>query len=183
MKKNFLAAALLGSALASAPAFAQEFDLTGSTVTGTLFFPDNSTVYAGPVTATVGSGIEFASGSFAPAPQSVNIGANTISLFTNGAATYSTSSFNGFQFDFTGFRGSLSDLRVSNTSTFRPVGFSVVGNSVRINLSGLTVRADDVLQLAAVPEPATWGMMILGFGAMGFAMRRRAKVRANVSFA
>ena len=34
----------------------------------------------------------------------------------------------------------------------------------------------------AVPEPATWGMMILGFGAMGYAMRRRAKVRTNVSF-
>jgi hypothetical protein len=26
---------------------------------------------------------------------------------------------------------------------------------------------------AAVPEPATWGMMLLGFGAVGFAMRRR----------
>jgi hypothetical protein len=25
----------------------------------------------------------------------------------------------------------------------------------------------------AVPEPATWGMMLLGFGAVGFAMRRR----------
>ena len=36
----------------------------------------------------------------------------------------------------------------------------------------------------AVPEPATWGMMILGFGAMGYAMRRRAKVRVtSVSFA
>ena len=28
----------------------------------------------------------------------------------------------------------------------------------------------------AVPEPATWGMMILGFGAVGAAMRRRRKV-------
>ena len=28
---------------------------------------------------------------------------------------------------------------------------------------------------AAVPEPATWGMMLLGFGAMGMAMRRRRK--------
>lgn len=27
--------------------------------------------------------------------------------------------------------------------------------------------------LAAVPEPATWAMMLLGFGAMGFALRRR----------
>jgi hypothetical protein len=26
---------------------------------------------------------------------------------------------------------------------------------------------------SAVPEPATWGMMLLGFGAVGFAMRRR----------
>lgn len=29
--------------------------------------------------------------------------------------------------------------------------------------------------IAAVPEPATWGMMLLGFGAMGAAMRRRQK--------
>lgn len=27
--------------------------------------------------------------------------------------------------------------------------------------------------IAAVPEPATWGMMLLGFGAIGAAMRRR----------
>lgn len=28
-------------------------------------------------------------------------------------------------------------------------------------------------QLAAIPEPATWGLMIAGFGAVGAAMRRR----------
>jgi len=28
---------------------------------------------------------------------------------------------------------------------------------------------------AGVPEPATWAMMLLGFGAIGFAMRRRRK--------
>lgn len=28
--------------------------------------------------------------------------------------------------------------------------------------------------LTAVPEPATWGMMILGFGVLGAAMRRRS---------
>ena len=33
----------------------------------------------------------------------------------------------------------------------------------------------------AIPEPATWAMMLAGFGAVGFAMRRRQKVA--VSFA
>ncbi len=31
------------------------------------------------------------------------------------------------------------------------------------------------IQVAAVPEPATWGMMILGFGLVGGALRRRRK--------
>lgn len=35
--------------------------------------------------------------------------------------------------------------------------------------------------VAAVPEPATWAMMILGMGAVGYAMRRRIKV-SEVNF-
>lgn len=38
-------------------------------------------------------------------------------------------------------------------------------------------------QPGAVPEPATWAMMLLGFGAMGASLRRRAKVSARVRFA
>lgn len=37
--------------------------------------------------------------------------------------------------------------------------------------------------LAGVPEPATWAMMIAGFGMVGGAMRRRAKLATRVSFA
>jgi hypothetical protein len=29
-----------------------------------------------------------------------------------------------------------------------------------------------------VPEPATWGMMLLGFGAIGFSMRRKRDTTA-----
>lgn len=36
---------------------------------------------------------------------------------------------------------------------------------------------------AAVPEPATWGMMLLGLGAMGYSMRRRAKVSTSMGVA
>lgn len=35
----------------------------------------------------------------------------------------------------------------------------------------------------AVPEPATWAMMILGFGMIGGAMRRRSRQEAKVRFA
>ncbi len=44
------------------------------------------------------------------------------------------------------------------------------------NQSGLTVLAS-VPAVAGVPEPATWGLMILGFGAIGGAMRARRPVR------
>jgi len=35
----------------------------------------------------------------------------------------------------------------------------------------------------AVPEPATWAMMIGGFGLIGIALRRRRRVRTTVTFA
>ena len=36
--------------------------------------------------------------------------------------------------------------------------------------------------IAAVPEPASWALMIGGVGAVGGALRRRAKVAARVRF-
>ena len=34
----------------------------------------------------------------------------------------------------------------------------------------------------AIPEPSTWALMILGFGAIGFGMRRRKKQQPKVSY-
>ena len=48
---------------------------------------------------------------------------------------------------------------------------------------GLTdVGGDLIFNVQVVPEPATWAMMIAGFGLIGGAMRRRATVR-SVTFA
>lgn len=35
----------------------------------------------------------------------------------------------------------------------------------------------------ALPEPATWAMMMMGFGMIGFGLRRRSKVQTRVNFA
>ena len=35
----------------------------------------------------------------------------------------------------------------------------------------------------AVPEPATWAMMLLGFGCVGFSMRRQRRLRTRLTYA
>lgn len=36
---------------------------------------------------------------------------------------------------------------------------------------------------SVIPEPATWAMMVMGFGMVGFAVRKRPGMRTKVSFA
>jgi len=43
--------------------------------------------------------------------------------------------------------------------------------SLALNTQGFSDAV--VIPTTAVPEPATWAMMLLGFGAIGFALRRR----------
>jgi hypothetical protein len=61
--------------------------------------------------------------------------------------------------------------------------FSLTGQMNLAGNFGTSAEANNVQILVgnAVPEPATWAMMISGFGLAGAAMRRRAKV--NVAFA
>ena len=50
-------------------------------------------------------------------------------------------------------------------------GANVAGISLTSN--GTNAFETDNYAINAVPEPGTWAMMLLGFGALGFAMRRR----------
>jgi hypothetical protein len=78
-----------------------------------------------------------------------------------------------------------------------PADLTAIDGSVTNALSGTTVLrlyhstaagfpgepaagllgVDNIRALAAIPEPGTWASMIVGFGAVGMAMRRRAKRR------
>jgi len=54
--------------------------------------------------------------------------------------------------------------------------------SVNLSAGGHSLTALAQVGTGAVPEPATWAMMLLGFGAIGFEMRRR-KTQLNVQTA
>ena len=49
--------------------------------------------------------------------------------------------------------------------------------------SGPSASYSGTINFAAVPEPATWAMMLLGFGGIGMAMRRRRQAPAFAQIA
>jgi hypothetical protein len=46
-----------------------------------------------------------------------------------------------------------------------------------------TFATTEIPASGAVPEPATWAMMLIGFGLVGFAMRKRSSLRTTTTYA
>lgn len=76
-----------------------------------------------------------------------------------------------------------------NAGSFTNVAFfqPSVGPSTQYRINGggnisTLGNASSSLIGGAVPEPGTWVMMILGFGALGFAMRRAVPVRTAIAY-
>lgn len=65
----------------------------------------------------------------------------------------------------------------SMASTNRRVTFFAEGDEVITGLkftsTGVAFEIDDIAAAGAIPEPATWAMLIAGFGLVGSAMRRQ----------
>jgi len=75
------------------------------------------------------------------------------------------------------FDGYVSGTALSGTTTFANQTFASLGltpgsYTYRIPNDSVTVVIPGAVP-GAVPEPATWAMMLLGFGAIGFSVRRR----------
>ncbi|WP_238941036.1 PEPxxWA-CTERM sorting domain-containing protein [Sphingomonas beigongshangi] len=80
--------------------------------------------------------------------------------------------------------GSLTFEGPGNLVTPGTYGFQEAGNvisSIRFSNEYVGIRNLSIASTAAVPEPASWALMILGMGAVGFAMRRRKKANTNVT--
>ncbi len=71
----------------------------------------------------------------------------------------------------------------ANGATLAGGGTFRVQNFGGATASPFSINGSVLAATGAVPEPATWAMMILGMGAVGYAMRRKSKVKTTVKFA
>jgi hypothetical protein len=191
MKKFAIVAAGLASVVAAAPAAAQttfltitnneppvcltssavcNFNVNGEVASNgnfTLISNDFGLPTAGFLTGQIGN-------SATTSPPFTNI--DFTSVFLTNTATGAQIAFNLFN-----------DNVFSDARLVTPIA---IGN-YRLTIQGFAqnpgtafpIIAGDLTfqrQLAAIPEPSTWALFILGFGAIGFGMRRRnAQVRAT----
>jgi hypothetical protein len=165
MRKQFLllCGIALSSVAAAVPANAQPllFELSGSrTATFTLdsSTPDSFT------SSFIGDQIFFNDvvGTFGGTPGTADLsfGTNLISAFQVQSASL----------DFTQFSGPALFSGPASSPTFNLGTFNLSGI-----LSGNSTLTISQAAPGAVPEPGTWAMMLVGFGALGVSMRRRRR--------
>ncbi len=102
------------------------------------------------------------------------LGADGVTLLSVGGGAFSPA--NGDQ------SGSITNQRI-----FFTAGTGEVITGLRFHATGVAFEIDDVAGRlvsdgagATVPEPATWAMMLGGFGMVGFAARRRRMANKTV---
>jgi len=95
-------------------------------------------------------------------------GAQSLDVFVNGSKVAQNSSIGSF----TGWQDNI--LRFTATAPTAKIMFN--SNDIGGNQSYGNLVTN--VSLAAVPEPATWAMLIIGFGMVGYASRRRAQIVA-----
>ena len=172
--------------------------------TGTTASPINRPAGVFSYTAAVSTTSFFGAGSGSDHWLSTNTATDTIT-FTNFSAgvrgvggLFFGSDFNGL---FQAGNVTLTATDASGTSTFTItsatvssfLGFVSTGPLTSVTISAVQPAGGTLwptvnnLTLASaatagVPEPATWAMLFLGFGGMGYTLRRGRKVNARVRF-
>lgn len=157
---------LLGTAAGAAALFCAVPALAQQAPAGTYNFDYSATGYSGSGSLTVDT-----TGHIDAISGSAN-GDMITGLSSYAAADQALfDTVNGILPDFSGFAFSTA----TNTFSIGDTGLGDIGiTDINSNPSGNCCGTHPLALsiTAAVPEPATWAMMLVGFGAMGFAMRR-----------
>ena len=201
--KKFLAGALVAAAFVSAvPAaaavvqgdFRAESDLPSYSARGPKVYQN--------LDAVLGAGYELGSGHFVANPSSWSGGVvfadwdastNILTLFSQDRWDFQTFNFtvNNILFDSAQAISGITHIGGSLTTTGIVPTLGFTGNSVSINyasgpvfnFTGNSAQFQVALTDLAggVPEPATWAMLIVGFGAVGVAARRSRRSIATTA--
>jgi PEP-CTERM motif len=118
---------------------------------------------------------------FTDVPGTVNGANTTISTISFGTGIFAVLSINAPGLDFTQFAGGGPLFTGPGSApVFSPGTFQLTNAFFPSSNSTLVISE----QVAAVPEPATWAMMLIGFGFVGGAMRAaKRKQKVTVSYA
>ena len=188
--------AALAAVAAAAVTFAAAPATAATTVSGDgvavplTLFPDGSAATGDFSFIVGGSGDFTATYSFDNTFYDPAAGAISASLAsTNGASVFFTGAAIDGMAGATTITGGGTSAAVFYFTSPVALGmhtFTVSGNFVPTQ-SAKFAKIAGTVSLSAVPEPATWALMILGFGAVGFAMRRRSEksgtTRATLTYA
>ena len=99
--------------------------------------------------------------------------------------------YTGVSYGPTGYEGPNTSFTITDVNNgfvnFLNGGIAANGGTawftLEENLSGANGSTPPIVIGGAVPEPATWAMMLVGLGAVGYALRQRATVRRTVAYA
>lgn len=192
MRKALTLSLIALGLVAPTTSMAQAFD--GSTLNYQYYFPGSSTPYTNADNGSfvVGPGAEVTN--IADNMGTLDIGGTNIYIDYSGQSSWVSSSFNGWVLsDQTNSLSSIFGVSINpatNMTGFSMANLSWTADSITTNWAGLAFNSNTVVSLdvafspdtGAVPEPSTWAMMLFGFGAVGFAMRRRRQ-KLTISYA
>lgn len=74
--------------------------------------------------------------------------------------------------------GSLADANSTGMINF--TGAASTNNSINLTGASLSLELEQLTSISGVPEPSTWAMMLVGFGAMGAALRRQRRRASRI---
>ncbi len=80
--------------------------------------------------------------------------------------------------------GNLSNFYIVGLTSANGIGLKWGPESYNVGVDNVSFSASRIVPIdpGGVPEPATWAMMLAGFGLIGAAMRRRQKVAVRYAF-
>lgn len=129
----------------------------------------NGTNIVGLSNFVINTGTSFVEGDVSLNGTSLGSGLNLFT-FNLGSVTLA---------ELTNLSNPLLDLSITSTASGALDAAFGTGDTVGLQL-GLAATAPE-LSTGAIPEPASWAMMIIGFGAVGTAMRRRQAAFGSVT--